>query len=53
MNIFHFLLAQYVTMAVWQKKKKKKNTKVKGEKKNPLSEIDVQLMSQLLSLEIR
>lgn len=24
-----------------------------GEKKNPLSEIDVQLMSQLLSLEIR
>ncbi len=36
------------------KKKKKKNMKVKGEKKkNPLSEIDVQLMSQLLSLEIR
>ncbi len=52
MNIFNFLLAQYVSMAVWQKKKKK-NTKVKGEKKNPLSEIDVQLMSQLLSLEIR
>jgi len=39
-----------------QKKKKernKKNMKVKGKKKNPLSEIDVQLMSQLLSLEIR
>lgn len=24
MNIFHFLLAQYVTMAVWQKKGRRK-----------------------------
>lgn len=45
-------------MSVWKKKKKKNEEKEKhegegGGEKNPLSEIDVQLMSQLLSLEIR
>ncbi len=33
MNIFHFLLAQYVTMAVWQKRRKRKTWRWRGRKK--------------------